>query len=156
MHAQRRISLQDVRAALRLEGKPELGVCLQLPMISDAYGKLANNFDVVHSHLDYWGLNFAELTGLPTITTMHGRLDLPDLEPVYTHYSQAPLVSVSDAQRAPLSMMNWISTIYHGIPDDLPQFSPAPGKYLAFLGRISPEKRTDIAIDVALKAGIPL
>jgi glycosyltransferase involved in cell wall biosynthesis len=141
--------------ALRLEGKPELGVCLQLPMISDIYGRLANQFDVVHSHVDYWALPFAELTKLPTVTTMHGRLDLPDLHAVYAHYAQAPLVSISDAQRAPLPFMNWIATIPHGIPRELLQYSPAPGKYLAFLGRISPEKRTDLAIDVALEAGIP-
>ncbi len=141
--------------ALRLEGKPELGVCLQLPMISDIYGRLANQFDVVHSHLDYWAFPFAELTKLPTITTMHGRLDLPDLHSVYAHYAQAPLVSISDAQRRPLPFMNWIATIPHGIPRELLQYSPAPGKYLAFLGRISPEKRTDLAIDVALEAGIP-
>jgi glycosyltransferase involved in cell wall biosynthesis len=142
--------------ALRLEGKPELGVCLQLPMISDIYSRRAGDFDVVHSHVDYWALPFAELTKLPTITTMHGRLDLPDLHPVYARYSQAPLVSISDAQRAPLPSMNWIATIHHGIPRDLLQYSPVAGKYLAFLGRISPEKRPDLAIDVALKAGIPL
>jgi glycosyltransferase involved in cell wall biosynthesis len=142
--------------ALRLEGKPELGVCLQLPMISEIYGRLAGQFDVVHSHLDYWALPFAELTSLPTITTMHGRLDLQDLHPVYAHYKQAPLVSISDAQRAPLPLMNWIATIHHGIPGDLLKYSPGAGKYLAFLGRISPEKRPDLAIDVALKAGIPL
>jgi glycosyltransferase involved in cell wall biosynthesis len=141
--------------ALRLEGKPELGVCLQLPMISDIYGRLSDQFDVVHSHLDYWAFPFAELTHLPTITTMHGRLDLPELHPVYAHYAQAPLVSISDAQRAPLPFMNWITTIYHGIPRDLLQYSPAGGKYLAFLGRISPEKRPDLAIEVARKAGIP-
>lgn len=141
--------------ALRLEGKPELGVCLQLPMINDIYGRLADNFDIVHSHVDYWALPFAELTKLPTLTTMHGRLDLPDLHPVYSKFSSAPLVSISDSQRAPLPYMNWVATIFHGIPRDLLQYSPTPGKYLAFLGRISPEKRPDIAIDVALKAGIP-
>ncbi len=141
--------------ALRLEGKPELGVCLQLPMISDIYGRLAGHFDVVHSHLDYWAFPFAELTNLPTITTMHGRLDLPELHPVYAHYSRAPLVSISDAQRTPLPFMNWLATINHGIPRNLLRFSPATGRYLAFLGRISPEKRPDLAIDVALKAGIP-
>jgi glycosyltransferase involved in cell wall biosynthesis len=124
-------------------------------MISDIYGKLADQFDVVHSHVDYWALPFAELTRLPTVTTMHGRLDLPDLHGVYAHYSRAPLVSISNAQRTPLPFMNWVATIPHGIPRDLLQYSPTPGKYLAFLGRISPEKRTDLAIDVALKAGIP-
>jgi glycosyltransferase involved in cell wall biosynthesis len=142
--------------ALRLAGKPEPGVFLQLRMISEIYGTLANQFDVVHSHLDYWALPFAELVNLPTVTTMHGRLDLPDLHPVYAHYTKAPLVSISDAQRAPLPFMNWVATIHHGIPRDLLKYNPTGGKYLAFLGRISPEKRPDIAIDVARKVGIPL
>jgi glycosyltransferase involved in cell wall biosynthesis len=148
--------LPGCQRALRLEGKPDLAVCLQLPMIGDIYGRLADRFDVVHSHLDYWALPFSELTGRPTITTMHGRLDLPDLHAIYRRYSQAPLVSISDAQRLALPFMNWIATVYHGIPRDLLRYSPTGGKYLAFLGRISPEKRPDLAIEVALKAGIPL
>ena len=142
--------------ALRLERKPELGVCLQLPMISNVYDRAAARFDVVHSHVDYWSLPFAELTGFPTITTMHGRLDLEDLKPVYAKFCRAPLVSISDSQRLPLPSMNWVKTVYHGLPRKLLRFSPGPGKYLAFLGRISPEKRPDIAIEVAQKAGVPL
>ncbi len=141
--------------ALRLEGKPELGVCLQLPMISDLYGGLAGHFDVVHSHLDFWSFPFAELTNVPSVSTMHGRLDLPELHPIYRRFRRAPLVSISDAQRKPMPFANWVATIYHGLPRDLLKFSPGPGKYLAFLGRISPEKRLETAIDVALKVGIP-
>ena len=141
--------------ALRLEGKPEIGVCLQLPMISDVYEGAAGHFDVVHSHVDYWSLPFAQLTSVPTVTTMHGRLDLEELKPVYARYKRAQLVSISDSQRTPLPFMNWVATIYHGLPRDLLRYSASPGKYLAFLGRISPEKRPDIAIDVARKAGIP-
>jgi glycosyltransferase involved in cell wall biosynthesis len=143
--------------ALRLLGKSEQGVFLQLPMISDAYKAAAEGrFDVVHTHLDYWAFPFAELCGVPTLATMHGRLDLPDLWPVYERFRGVPVVSISDSQRRPLPSLNWLATVYHGLPRDLHRYSAGPGKYLAFLGRISPEKRPDIAIAAARRAGIPL
>jgi len=142
--------------ALRLSGRPDMGTFLQLPMLSDAYEQAASRFDLIHSHLDYWSFPFARLTNVPTVATMHGRLDITELKPVYARYRSVPLVSISDSQRAPLPFMNWVATVYHGVPRDRLQFSAGPGKYLAFLGRISPEKRPDIAIDLALKAGIPL
>ena len=125
-------------------------------MLSDVYEQAENRFDIIHSHVDYWSFPFARLTNVPTVSTMHGRLDLEELRPVYARYRELPLISISDAQRKPLSFMNWVKTIYHGLPRDLLRFSPGPGKYLAFLGRISPEKRPDIAIDVARRVGIPL
>jgi glycosyltransferase involved in cell wall biosynthesis len=142
--------------SLRLAGKPELGAFLQLPMLSDVYEEAANRFDIIHSHIDYWSFPFSRLTNVPTVATMHGRLDVEELHPVYARYRGVPLVSISDAQREPLPLMNWIETIYHGLPRDLLRFSPAPGKYLAFLGRISPEKRPDLAIEVARRVGIPI
>jgi glycosyltransferase involved in cell wall biosynthesis len=142
--------------ALRLLGKPELGASLQLPMLSDVYENAADRFDIIHTHVDYWSFAFANLTGLPTVATMHGRLNISELHPVYRRYRSVPLVSISNAQRTPLPFMNWVATIYHGLPHHLLRFSPGPGKYLAFLGRISPEKRPDIAIDVARRVGIPL
>jgi glycosyltransferase involved in cell wall biosynthesis len=141
--------------SLRLAGKPENGVFLQFTMLSDVY-ETADRFDVVHSHIDYWSFAFASLTGVPTLSTMHGRLDIEDLYPVYRRYRRMPLVSISDAQRKPLPFMNWVRTVHHGLPRDLLRYSPGPGKYLAFLGRISPEKRPDVAIEVARKVGIPL
>ena len=141
--------------ALRLAGKQELGAFLQLPMLSDVYEN-ANDFDVIHSHIDYWSFAFARMVKTPTVSTMHGRLDIEDLKPVYSRYRSVPLVSISDAQRKPLALMNWVSTVYHGLPGDLLTFNKGPGKYLAFLGRISPEKRPDLAIDIACKAGIPI
>jgi glycosyltransferase involved in cell wall biosynthesis len=142
--------------ALRLMGKPELGAFLQLPMLSDVYEGAQERFDVIHSHIDYWTFPFARLTPqVPTVATMHGRLDIEELRPVYGRYRSMPLVSISDAQRAPLPDLNWVATVHHGLPRDQLRFSPGPGKYLAFLGRISPEKRPDIAIDVARRAGIP-
>jgi glycosyltransferase involved in cell wall biosynthesis len=125
-------------------------------MLSDVYEQAENRFDIIHSHVDYWSFPFARLTNVPTVSTMHGWLDMEELRPVYARYHELPLISISDAQRKPLSSMNWIKTIYHGLPRDLLRFSPGPGKYLAFLGRISPEKRPDIAIDVARRVGIPL
>jgi glycosyltransferase involved in cell wall biosynthesis len=143
--------------SLRLAGKPELGAFLQLPMLSDVYEEAGNRFDIIHSHIDYWTFPFARLTNVPpTVATMHGRLDIDELRPVYGRYRSVPLVSISDAQREPLPLMNWVETIYHGLPRDLLRFSAGPGKYLAFLGRISPEKRPDLAIAVARRVGIPL
>jgi len=90
------------------------------------------------------------------VTTLHGRLDLPDLEPLYRRFNQMPLVSISHAQREPVGEVNWVGNVYHGLPADLHVPSEEHGKYLAFLGRISPEKRPDRAIRIALKAGMPL
>jgi glycosyltransferase involved in cell wall biosynthesis len=142
--------------ALRLIGKPALGVCLQLPMISEAYENASSRFDVIHSHLDYWAFPFALSADLASVATMHGRLDIDDLRPVYEKYRKMPVVSISDAQRPPLPFMNWVATVHHGLPRDLLHFNPGPGKYLAFLGRICPEKRPDIGIEVARRVGIPL
>jgi glycosyltransferase involved in cell wall biosynthesis len=142
--------------ALRLIGKPEIGAFLQLPMLSDVYEDAADRFDVIHTHIDYWSFPYARLSKVATVATMHGRLDIPELHPVYSRYRSVPLVSISNAQRAPLQFMNWVATIHHGLPRDLLRFSPGPGKYLAFLGRISPEKRPDIAIEVARRVGVPL
>ena len=88
---------------------------------------------------------------------MHGRLNIDELRPVYARYRSTPLVSISDAQRCPLPDMNWLATIYHGLPARPASVTaPTTGKYLAFLGRVSPEKRPDLAIEVARRAGVPL
>jgi glycosyltransferase involved in cell wall biosynthesis len=142
--------------SLRLSGQAELGAILQLPVLSDVYEDAEDRFDVIHSHVDYWSFPFARLSAVPTVTTMHGRLNIDELHPVYSKYPTVPLVSISDSQRRPLAHMNWVATIYHGLPRDLLRFNPVAGQYLAFIGRISPEKRPDLAIDVARKAGIPL
>jgi glycosyltransferase involved in cell wall biosynthesis len=141
--------------SLRLAGVPELGTSLQLPMLSDVYDHAESRFDLIHGHIDYWSFPFASRVRVPTVSTMHGRLDVPHLYPVYARYSHVPLVSISNSQRQPLPFMNWAGTVYHGLPSDLLRFHPEPGKYLAFVGRISPEKRPDIAIKVARKLGIP-
>jgi glycosyltransferase involved in cell wall biosynthesis len=122
-------------------------------------GKLTrelDDFDIVHNHLDYLAYPLARLAPCPVITTLHGRLDLPELEHVYREFDDVPLVSISNAQREPAAWANWVATIYHGIPLEDFTFNPRPGKYLAWLGRISPEKGLDTAIRVARRAGVPL
>jgi glycosyltransferase involved in cell wall biosynthesis len=114
------------------------------------------DFDIIHSHLDYFGFPMARAAIRPVLTTLHGRLDLPDLPPLFRHFDEVPLVSISDAQREPEPRANWAATIYHGIELDEYTFNPRMGGYLAFLGRISPEKGLDTAIRIARRVGIPL
>ena len=116
----------------------------------------AEEFDIVHLHVDYLGYPIMRRAGVPFVTTLHGRLDLPELQRVYEIFDDVPVVSISDAQRAPLPQANYIATVQHGIPERLlrPDFSA--GSYLAFLGRISPEKAPDAAIRIAAKAGMQL
>jgi len=118
----------------------------------------ADDFDVIHCHVDYHAFPFSRLVSTPTVHTVHGRLDIPYLEPLYRRYRRVPLVSISDAQRAPLAGIapNWIATVHHGLPIDRYPFVAEPGRYLAFLGRISPEKRPHLAIEIARRAGIAL
>jgi glycosyltransferase involved in cell wall biosynthesis len=116
----------------------------------------AETFDLVHLHLDYLGYPILRRIGVPFVTTLHGRLDLPELRCVYETFADVPVVSISDAQREPLPQANYIGTVQHGIPERLllPRFGQ--GGYLAFLGRISPEKAPDAAIRVAARAGMPI
>jgi glycosyltransferase involved in cell wall biosynthesis len=116
----------------------------------------ASDFDVVHFHIDYLHFPISRRIGVPFVTTLHGRLDLPDLQPVYDEFTETPLVSISDAQRAPLPQANFVRTVHHGLPQDLHHPSFESGGYFAFLGRISPEKRVDRAITIAKELGVPL
>ena len=125
-------------------------------VLMDKVLSMADEFDVLHFHTDYTHFPATRSLGLPAVTTLHGRLDLPDLAPLYQHFEKQPLVSISQAQRRPIARAHWIGNVHHGLPVNLyrPQFSQ--GEYLAFLGRISPEKRPDRAIRIAVKAGMPL
>lgn len=118
--------------------------------------KQIDQFDIVHSHLDYFGFPLVRCAPLPVLHTLHGRLDLDFLIPLYQEYREIPLVSISDAQRQPVAWANWRATVYHGIELDAFTFNPHRGDYLAFLGRISPEKGLDAAIRIARRAGLPL
>jgi glycosyltransferase involved in cell wall biosynthesis len=116
----------------------------------------ASAFDVVHFHCDYLHFPLSRRHLCPHLTTLHGRLDIPDLQPLYREFAGEPLVSISDAQRQPIPWANWQATVYHGIPRDLHALQERPGSYLAFLGRVSPEKRLDRAVHIARRTGMPL
>jgi glycosyltransferase involved in cell wall biosynthesis len=116
----------------------------------------ADRFDLIHFHIDYLHFPLSRCHGRTHLTTLHGRLDLPDLQPLYREFPDQPVVSISEAQRGPLPGANWLGTVYHGLPPDLHSFRAQQGKYLAFLGRVSPEKRVDRAIRIAQRTGIKL
>lgn len=142
--------------SLRMDRALKSDVAAHLAMLHEVRERAAD-FDVLHFHVDL--LHFPLFADIAerTITTLHGRLDLKDLPGAYRRWPRFPLVSISDSQRRPLRFANWRGTVHHGMPESLLPFSPdAPGGYLAFLGRISPEKRPDRAIAIARAAGMPL
>jgi glycosyltransferase involved in cell wall biosynthesis len=116
----------------------------------------ADEFDLIHYHIDYLHLPLRRRRPLPAVTTLHGRLDLPDLQPLYREFRDVPLVSISDAQRQPLRWAGWVGTVHHGLPPGLLRFQPRARDYLAFLGRFSRDKRADRAIAIARAVGLPL
>ena len=116
----------------------------------------ASEFDIVHFHVDYLHFSMSRRQQITHVTTLHGRLDIPDLFPLYQEFREMPVISISNVQREPLPWANWQATVYHGLPADLYRFRAEPGSYFAFLGRISPEKRVDRAIEIAKRVQIPL
>jgi glycosyltransferase involved in cell wall biosynthesis len=116
----------------------------------------SDEFDIIHFHVAPLHFPLARRMATPHITTLHGRLDLPDLGPLYEEFSEIPLVSISDAQRAPLPRQNWVGTVHHGFHERDFRFHPKAGSYLVFLGRIAREKRVDRAIAIAKACGMPL
>ncbi len=114
------------------------------------------DFDVIHFHVDYFHFPWSRRYPVRNVTTLHGRLDLPDLVPLYREYPEMPVVSISDSQRKPLPWLNWVATVHHGLPPDLHNCGERPSDYLMFLGRIAEEKRPDLAIEIAGRAGLPL
>jgi len=113
-------------------------------------------FEILHFHIDYLHFLLSKVMGWPQLTTLHGRLDLPELQPIYDRFGDMPVVSISHAQRAPLPQANWLCTVPHGLPKYLLKLSAHSSDYFAFLGRISPEKRVDRAIQIATALGTPL
>jgi glycosyltransferase involved in cell wall biosynthesis len=122
----------------------------------DRVRALAASFDVIHFHIDTVHLPVALQCRTPSLSTLHGRLDLPDLKPLFQHFHGHPLVSISNSQRKPLASANWLGTVHHGLPRDLYDFHPRAQDYFAFVGRISPEKRCDRAIEIAIACDTPL
>jgi len=117
----------------------------------------AEEFDILHFHTDYLHFPLVRELGVDSVTTLHGRLDMPDLKGLYFEFSDLPFISISNDQRRPLAGINWAATVYHGLPCHLLPYQARPnGGYLAFLGRISPEKRPDRAIEIAARAGVTL
>jgi glycosyltransferase involved in cell wall biosynthesis len=127
-------------------------------MLLDAVRTQARRFDILHFHIDLWHFPLIRDFAERTVTTLHGRLDLPDLKPFYAVFAEIPVVSISHHQRRPMPRhVNWVGNVYNGVPADSLPFVAAPqGGYLAFLGRISPEKRPDRAIEIAIRSGMPL
>jgi glycosyltransferase involved in cell wall biosynthesis len=117
----------------------------------------AEQFDILHFHVDLLQHVLFQDLAHKCVTTLHGRLDLPDFQPIYRVFPEMPLVSISESQRAPMPPnLNWLATIHHGLPATVCRFNPSGGDYLAYLGRIAPEKRPDRAIEIATRAGVPL
>lgn len=124
-------------------------------MLDEVYDQ-ASSFDVIHSHLDYLTLPFTRRTATPTVLTLHDKLSRPEGRRVYARYRAANYVSISDSQREDFPDLHYVATIHHGVDVESFPFVAEPGRYLAFVGRMSPEKRPDIAIRIAQRAGIPL
>jgi glycosyltransferase involved in cell wall biosynthesis len=141
--------------ALRLDRECRDPLSHHITMLEQV-AREAPDFDIVHYHIDYLHFPTTRRTPQRHLTTLHGRLDLPDLQPLYREYRDMPVISISDAQRRPLAFANWLATVYHGLPPSLYRFQETPDGYLAFLGRISPEKGCDRAIEIARRVGMPL
>ncbi len=141
--------------ALRLDGSVREPTALHVAMLEHIYRR-SNAFALLQFPLDYFPFSLFLRQTTPFVTTFHGRLDLPELQPVFRTFSSLPLVSISNSQRRPVPYARWVRTIHHGMPETLLAPVPAEQNYLAFLGRISPEKRVDRAIEIAARCGIKL
>ncbi len=143
--------------ALRLDGAVRDPNALHMVMLERVRRKCDDEeFDFLHFHLDYYPFSLFSRQPTPFLTTLHGRLDLPELQPVFNAFSSIPLISISNAQRRPAPQARWLRTVYHGLPEKLLTPRPVKPSYLAVLGRIAPEKGVDRAIRIALRCGIPL
>jgi glycosyltransferase involved in cell wall biosynthesis len=143
------------RRSLRMDKHCVDQLAHQILMLEHVFQHAAE-FDIVHFHVDYLHFPLSRRQPITHVTTLHGRLDIPDLVPLYREFRDMPIISISNVQREPLPWANWQATVYHGVPADMYRFRPAPGTYFAFLGRISPEKRVDRAIEIAKQVQIPL
>lgn len=145
-----------VEESLRLHPERYPDPCAyNIKMLGDI-AKQADDFDVLHNHHDYWMLPLSEMTRTPLLTTLHGRLDLQETRNTFMAFPNSYYTSISDSQRTPLRDLHWLRTIYHGIDLKNFRYHERPGDYLAFLGRITVEKRPELAIEIAKKSGVPL
>jgi glycosyltransferase involved in cell wall biosynthesis len=134
--------------SLRLDGSVRDPNALHIVMLELVYRR-ASEFDLIHFHLDYYPFSLFSRQSTPFVTTLHGRLDLPEHQPVFDAFSSVPVVSISNAQRRALPQANWVRTVHHGLPENLLRPKPLKPSYFAFLGRIAPEKGVDRAIRIA-------
>jgi glycosyltransferase involved in cell wall biosynthesis len=143
--------------ALRLDGSVRDPNALHMVMLERVRRKCDDEeFDFLHFHLDYYPFSLFYRQPTPFLTTLHGRLDLPEHQPVFNTFSRLPVISISNTQRRPVPQANWVQTIHHGLPENLLTPQPVTPSYLAVLGRIAPEKGVDRAIKIATRCGIPL
>jgi glycosyltransferase involved in cell wall biosynthesis len=140
------------KKALRLDAGCVDSMAHHILMLEQVLSR-ADEFDLIHFHIDYLHFPASRRLSVPCVTTLHGRLDLPDLVPLYKEFTEIPVVSISDAQRDPLPWANWMGTVHHGLPANSLSMGDGRGEYLAFLGRISPEKGIDRAIEIAIRSG---
>ncbi len=144
--------VKTCKKALRLDPECIDPLAHHVLMMEEIFSR-AEEFDIIHFHCDYLQFSLSRRVKIPCVTTVHGRLDIPDLAALYKEFREVPLVSISDAQRGPLSWVNWTGTVHHGMPvGELPLYEEE-GEYLAFLGRVSPEKGLHHAIEMAIRSG---
>jgi glycosyltransferase involved in cell wall biosynthesis len=141
--------------ALRLDSDCKDPLARHVVMMEQVFRESAS-FDLIHFHVDYLHFSMSRRLEVPCLTTLHGRLDIPDLVPIYQTFRELPVVSISDAQRRPLPWANWQATVHHGMPIQSLRRGDGRGQYLAFLGRVSPEKGLDEAIEIARRSGMRL
>jgi glycosyltransferase involved in cell wall biosynthesis len=141
--------------AMRLDRSVRDWIAPHMHMLEQIHRR-ADEFDVIHCHLDYFPFSLFSRCATPFVTTLHGRLDLPELHPIFGAFDRVPVISISDAQRRPMPKAGWLTTVLHGLPKDLLTPQPVERGYLAFLGRIAPEKCVDRAIRIAAEAGLPI
>jgi glycosyltransferase involved in cell wall biosynthesis len=141
--------------ALRLDSNSVDQLAPHLVMLEGVF-RTAHRFDIVHFHIDYLHFPFSRRQNIRHVTTLHGKLTIPELPRLYDEYPGMPVVSISNAQRRPIPDADWQATVYHGLPMTPMPVRSRPGGYLAFLGRISPEKRVDRAIEIARRSGMKL
>lgn len=139
------------KKALRLDPDCKDPIAPHVAMVEQIFSQ-AEEFDLIHFHLDYLHFSLSRHTHVPCVTTLHGRLDIPDLVPLFRQFQDMPLISISDSQRKPLAWANWLGTVHHGMPPKSLPFRQRGGDYLAFLGRVSPEKGLGEAIEIAIRS----
>lgn len=145
-----------VEKGLRLDGKQATGVFSSLVQLEKVYDGMKGKFDIIHSHVDCFTFPFARKTLTPTVLTLHGRLDTPEVARILRVYRDLNYVSISNSQRCPVPDINWVGTVYHGYPPENFEFNDTPSDYFFYLGRLSPEKAPDQAIMLARKNNVRL